>query len=214
MRIGNRQWFALASIASVTAIVAGCSTGDPTGDQYAPTTTTATTTPTTTSTTTPTTTTPTTTQTTTSATTTTPTTTSGTTTSGTTTSGRRKPPKTKIKVRAKVAQRQCRNDRRNRGKKCARPERRQAGGVNRRGTPNIRVRNRRARVEFEAEPSEPGTTFECRVDDGEWETCSSPFVSEELSKGKHTVYVRAVAADGEVDPTPARDRQRIKKGPR
>ncbi len=48
------------------------------------------------------------------------------------------------------------------------------------------------------------------MDDGEWQTCSSPFTSKKLSPGKHYVYVRAIGPDGEADPTPVRDRQKIK----
>ena len=49
---------------------------------------------------------------------------------------------------------------------------------------------------------EETATFECQVDDGPWEACTSPY-SPELADGEHTVRVRAVNADGYPDRTPA-----------
>jgi large repetitive protein len=41
------------------------------------------------------------------------------------------------------------------------------------------------------------------LDGGNWRNCSSPKVYERLSKGEHTFKVRAIDADGNIDPTPA-----------
>jgi hypothetical protein len=50
--------------------------------------------------------------------------------------------------------------------------------------------------------SEPNSTFECRVDGVDpWTTCTSPFAPA-LADGEHTVEVRAIDAEGDVDPTP------------
>jgi hypothetical protein len=47
-------------------------------------------------------------------------------------------------------------------------------------------------------------TFECRVDDGPFAPCSSPFDTGTLGSGQHTFAVRAIEAlGGAVDPTPA-----------
>jgi large repetitive protein len=51
--------------------------------------------------------------------------------------------------------------------------------------------------------SEPGTRFECSVDGAALVSCSSPFTTDTLADGRHTVAVRAIDAAGNVDPTPA-----------
>ncbi len=74
-------------------------------------------------------------------------------------------------------------------------------------------------------PSSPGTTpvvngdtvsldlgtpgagvagFECSVDSGPFNGCTSPFTVGGLAPGVHTIDVRAVDADGRADPTPQR----------
>ena len=50
--------------------------------------------------------------------------------------------------------------------------------------------------------SEPGATFECRVDSEAFASCSSPAVAG-LSDGPHTFEVRATDAAGNTDPSPA-----------
>ena len=51
--------------------------------------------------------------------------------------------------------------------------------------------------------SEPGATFECRVDSADFMTCSSPHTTSPLGDGAHTFEVRAVDAAGNEDTTPA-----------
>ena len=51
-------------------------------------------------------------------------------------------------------------------------------------------------------PDTPTATFQCKVDSGTYATCTSPFMPV-LSDGPHTVLVRAVAAGGYPDLTPA-----------
>ena len=46
--------------------------------------------------------------------------------------------------------------------------------------------------------------FECRVDNGPWESCDPPEEVEVLTRGAHRVEVRAVDETGNADPTPAR----------
>jgi hypothetical protein len=48
-----------------------------------------------------------------------------------------------------------------------------------------------------------GITFECKLDEGSWETCISPKEYNGLSEGSHTFQVRATDPYGNVDPTPA-----------
>ena len=50
----------------------------------------------------------------------------------------------------------------------------------------------------------PETRYECSVDGGAFQTCTSPFTMRGLAPGPHTLDVRAVDADGRADPTPQR----------
>jgi len=46
-------------------------------------------------------------------------------------------------------------------------------------------------------------TFECRLDGGAWQACTSPKTYTGVVLGTHTFAVRATDATGRVDPTPA-----------
>jgi hypothetical protein len=59
---------------------------------------------------------------------------------------------------------------------------------------------------FEFSSSEPQSSFECRIDGGPWEPCSSPTTTAELTdgdQGEHAFDVRATDLAGNTDPTPA-----------
>jgi Bacterial Ig domain/Right handed beta helix region len=56
---------------------------------------------------------------------------------------------------------------------------------------------------FAFQSSESGSTFECRVDEGSWATCSSPWTTAALADGDHSVSVRATDADDNTDGSPA-----------
>jgi hypothetical protein len=61
---------------------------------------------------------------------------------------------------------------------------------------------RQSRPAFTMSSDEAGSTFQCRVDDGSWSACSSPFAAGPLPDGAHTVAIRAVDAAGNADPSP------------
>jgi outer membrane protein assembly factor BamB len=56
---------------------------------------------------------------------------------------------------------------------------------------------------FEFICNEESCTFECKIDNGFWESCASPNTFTNLSEGSHTFYVRAKDSAGNTDPTPA-----------
>ncbi len=51
--------------------------------------------------------------------------------------------------------------------------------------------------------SQPGTSFECKLDSEAYAQCSSPLTTAYLADGAHTFFVRAKDPAGNVDPTPA-----------
>jgi len=55
-----------------------------------------------------------------------------------------------------------------------------------------------ATADFEFSSDEPGSTFECRIDDGGWDACTSPAHVTGLGEGSHTFRVRASDAVGNV----------------
>jgi large repetitive protein len=69
---------------------------------------------------------------------------------------------------------------------------------------------------FEFGGSEPGVTFECRLDvgltQGPWVACASPYRIRGLARRtKYVFAVRAVDAAGNPDPTPADRRWKVTK---
>ena len=74
-----------------------------------------------------------------------------------------------------------------------------AGHHDRRRTDRDRRRGD-ARITFS---SEPGATFECKLDGAAYASCTSPASYTDLTNGAHDFAVRATDAAGNVDPTPA-----------
>ena len=58
-------------------------------------------------------------------------------------------------------------------------------------------------AQFAFASTELGSTFECKLDSGDWGSCSSPKSYTGLSQGSHTFAVRALDAVKNADPTPA-----------
>ena len=56
---------------------------------------------------------------------------------------------------------------------------------------------------FAFSSSEPGSAFECSLDNAAFSACTSPLTYGNLTQGSHTFQVRATDADGNTDPSPA-----------
>ena len=56
---------------------------------------------------------------------------------------------------------------------------------------------------FSFHSSDPGNTFQCKVDSGSYGACNSPKTTSHLADGFHIFRVRARDSFGNVDPTPA-----------
>jgi Tol biopolymer transport system component len=69
---------------------------------------------------------------------------------------------------------------------------------------------KRKKAKFTFESSEPGSSFECKLDGGQFTACTSPFKAK-VKRGKHKFAVRATDANGSTDPTPATYRWKVKR---
>ena len=65
----------------------------------------------------------------------------------------------------------------------------------------IKTKKKKVRVTFGFSSNVPAATFECRLDDGPFEPCTSPD-RERVKKGKRTLAVRAVSPGGVRTPRP------------
>lgn len=73
--------------------------------------------------------------------------------------------------------------------------------------PKKKSAKRKAKFKFKA--NEPAT-FQCKLDKKKFKKCSSPF-KRKVSRKKHKIKVRAVDALGQVDPSPAKFKWKVKK---
>ncbi len=62
---------------------------------------------------------------------------------------------------------------------------------------------------FSFSSSEPNSTFECNLDSGSWDPCTSPESYSGLANGEHTFSVRAIDRAGNVDASPETRRWRV-----
>jgi DNA-binding beta-propeller fold protein YncE len=63
---------------------------------------------------------------------------------------------------------------------------------------------------FKLKSTEPGSTFKCQLDDGNFKACETPFTTPRLSLGRHVLRAKATDQNGNADPTPARHKFKIK----
>lgn len=75
----------------------------------------------------------------------------------------------------------------------------------------IGKKKHKAKFEFTGSGGAPPLSFECKLDDKEFEPCSPPSSYKHLKPGKHTFQVRAKDAGGRLDPTPATQDFKIKR---
>jgi DNA-binding beta-propeller fold protein YncE len=74
--------------------------------------------------------------------------------------------------------------------------------------PKKKTKKRKAKFEFASD--EPGSAFQCKLDKKGFEPCD-PVEVLKVKRKKHTLQVRAIDAAGNVDPTPAEHRWKVKK---
>lgn len=74
------------------------------------------------------------------------------------------------------------------------------------GAPN---KTKKPKLTFKFTSSEPGSTFECKLDKKKFKPCKSPITVKNLRDAKHKFQVRAIDASGNVDPSPAKDKFRV-----
>jgi hypothetical protein len=79
------------------------------------------------------------------------------------------------------------------------------------GGPEGKTKKKAATVSFAGSDGREVSGFQCRLDQGSFEPCTSPKTYSGLKKGAHAVEVRAVDAAGNVDPTPASRSWKVKK---
>jgi subtilisin family serine protease len=71
--------------------------------------------------------------------------------------------------------------------------------------PSGRIKKKNAaRLKFKFSSNEPGSTFQCKRNNGSWASCTSPKVYRNLPLGEHTFRVRATDLAGNTDRTPAK----------
>jgi hypothetical protein len=73
--------------------------------------------------------------------------------------------------------------------------------------PPKKTEKEKAKLKFTS--SEPGSTFECKLDKGRYKRCASPRKLKNLDDGKHKFRVRAVDSAGNADPTPDKAKWKV-----
>jgi hypothetical protein len=77
--------------------------------------------------------------------------------------------------------------------------------------PSGKTKKKTATIAFSGSDTRAVASFQCKLDSGSFEACTSPKTYSGLKKGSHTVEVRAIDGAGNVDPTPASRTWKVKK---
>ncbi len=83
------------------------------------------------------------------------------------------------------------------------------GGPSQRGAPQTTLKRKPAKKTRDRTPtfrfasSEPGSSFQCKLDGARYRACTSPFTTGRLGLGHHTFKIRARDDSGKLDPSPA-----------
>jgi hypothetical protein len=80
--------------------------------------------------------------------------------------------------------------------------------------PKRRTKSRRAKFRFAS--NEPASDFVCKFDrgifgGGEYESCGASLTLRKVKPGRHTMSVKAIDTNGNIDPTPAKYRWKVRK---
>ena len=67
------------------------------------------------------------------------------------------------------------------------------------------------KVHFTLSATEAGSSFECKLDDGQFKPCVADYRPKRVKKGRHTLLVQATDAAGNTDKTPASKRFKVTK---
>jgi len=67
------------------------------------------------------------------------------------------------------------------------------------------------KVHFTLSATEAASTFECKLDDGEFKPCDADYRPKRVKKGRHTLLVAATDKAGNTDKTPASKRFKVTK---
>ena len=70
-------------------------------------------------------------------------------------------------------------------------------------------RTTKSKAKFKFSSSEPGSSFECKLDKASYESCESPEKLRRLDEGKHKFKARATDGAGNTDPSPAGYRWKV-----
>jgi hypothetical protein len=72
-----------------------------------------------------------------------------------------------------------------------------------------KARTEKAKATFKLKSSEPGSSFECKLDRDQYESCEPTEKLKRLDEGKHKFKARATDGAGNTDPSPAGYRWKI-----
>jgi hypothetical protein len=75
--------------------------------------------------------------------------------------------------------------------------------------PASKTRSRNPVFRFLDASGQPGTKFSCKVDHHAWKRCSSPLRLKRLSRGHHTLQIKATNAIGTPEPRPVERRFKV-----